>query len=378
MVIYWLILLVILGTAAFFYWTRKKRKKIPGKTPYLDALHLLLDGKTDEAAEQLKRTVKEDTDNIMAYITLGDILRDKGFPIRAAKVHRNLLLRNTLEEGQVDVILHHLVLDYRTAGMLDKAVEMAERLTQRKKKDVDIKRLLLALYEEKGDWDKAYFLRQSLNRWLKKRDHRILALYRVESGLELGRKGSEREGRIRFREAVKLDKHCVPAYLYWGDSYIREGRKEDAYHVWANFIGENPEWGHLSFDRLNTVLFDLGRYGEMESIYRDVISRKPADPTAFLNLVEIYKKQGKTDQALELCGQICESHPDSARGRLMYVRLLRAQGKETSALEEAMEYLEKETEKRSAFRCRSCGNESKEPLWHCPQCKLWNTYFGAE
>jgi len=375
MTTYGLLILLCVGIAGFFYWVRKRKKKTTSKTPYLDALHLLLEGKTDDAMEQLKRTVNEDSDNIMAYLTLGDILRDKGFPIRAAKVHRNLLLRNTLTDLQIDSILHHLIVDYRAAGMLDKAAEMAERLTQRNKKNMDAKRLLLTTYEEKGDWDKAYFLRQSLNKWLKKRDHRILAMYRVQSGIDLTQKGAEREGRIRFREAIKLDKRCIPAYLYWGDSYRRENRNEDAYGVWLNFTKENPEWAHLAFNRLNEALYDLGRYSEMESIYQAVISKKPKDPTVYLNLIEIYKKQGNLDEAMDLCSHICETHSDSARCRLMHVQLLRLKDSESKALEEALHYLQTETEKRSAYACKSCGNESREPLWRCPGCKQWNTYL---
>ena len=378
MIVFVLTLLLVLALIGFFTLTKRRRKKPTGRTPYLDALHMLLEGKTDDAMEQLKRTVKEDSDNIMAYITLGDIFREKGFPIRAAKVHRNLLLRNTLIERQIDAVLRHLVLDYRAAGMPDKAVEMADRLVQRNKRDMDVKRILLSLYEETGDWDKAYFIRQSLNRWLKKRDLRILALYRVLSGVDLGRKGTEREGRIRFREAIKLDKRCIPAYLYWGDSYRREKRDEDAYRVWLNFIRENPEWAHLVFDRLNSVLFDLGRYGEMEAVYQEVISKKPDNPTAALNLIEIYKKQGKIDEALELCSQVDETRTRSARYALVHARLLQMKGKREKALEEALRYLERETEIRSVFRCSACGNESKEPEWRCPRCSQWNTYLENE
>jgi lipopolysaccharide biosynthesis regulator YciM len=372
------LLLLAAFTVYTLHGTGKKRGEPAGSSSYLDALHLLLDGKTDEAAEELKRTVQEDSDNIMAYVTLGNILRGKGFPIQAAKIHRNLLIRNTLTERHIDVVLRHLVLDYQAAGMPDKAVETAERLIQRNKKNMDIKRLLLALYEEKGDWDKAYFLRQSLNRWMKKRDHRILALYRVMSGTELVKKGAGREGRIRFREAIKLHKDCIPAYLFWGDSYRQESRDEDAYHVWMNFVKSNHEWAHLAFDRLNGVLFDLGRYGEMEAVYQEVMSKKPGNPTACLNLVDIYKKQGKIDEALDLCGQLAETHSESARCTSMHMNLLALKGRKDNAMEEAVRYLEREAASRSAFKCSSCGSESKEPLWRCPQCRQWDTYIEGE
>ncbi len=157
------IILLLIGLfAGFFYWLYKKSKrKTTPRNFYVDALHDLLEGQLDGAIENLKRTIREDTDNVMAYIKLGDILREKGYPVRASKVHRNLLLRTTLSEEAIQTTLYHLALDYRKASMLDKAIEMAERLIERNKKHLEGKRLLLELYEEKADWDKAFFLRQN-------------------------------------------------------------------------------------------------------------------------------------------------------------------------------------------------------------------------
>ena len=376
MIIYVVIIaLAILASVGLTILTKQKKKRGLKKSPYMDALHLLLDGKKDEALEKLKKTVKENTENIMAYIKLGDVFREMGYAIRAAKVHRNLLVRGDLTNDEIDTVLRSLVHDYQAAEKLDKAIEMAERLVHRRKKDVDTQRTLLSLYEQKGDWDKAFFYRQSLNKWLKKRDQTILALYKVQSGLRLVQQGTERESRIRFREAIKLDKKCIPAYLYLGDSYRREGRNSDAYDVWREFTLKNPEWAQLAFNRLREVLFDLGRYGDIEEIYKDVISKKPKDPTVYLNLIEIYKKQGKLNQAVEVCQQIIETHPDSARCRYALVKLLQQRGEESTALQEALQILDREMKQQTTLHCAECGFETPEPLWFCPRCHQWNTFL---
>lgn len=364
---------IIIVSVILFFLMKRGRGQKRTKTPYVDALHKLLEGKMDEALERLKRTVKKDTENVMAYIMLGDIFRKKGFPIRAAKIHRNLLVRGDLDDSEINTILNHLVLDYRASGILDKAIEMAERLAQRTKKSVGNQKLLLSLYEEKGDWDKAFFYRQSINKWLKGQDQDILALYKVHSGLSFIKQAAEREGRVRFKEAIKLDKKCIPAYLYWGDSYRREGRDEDAYRIWREFTMKNPEWAHLAFTRLKEVLFDLGRYGEIEEIYQQIIQRKPKNPSVYLNLAELLEKQGKLDQAIEMCRKVTEIDPDSMRGRYLLVQLLKQKGEETAALEETLQILDKERE--SSFCCTQCGFESSDPLWRCPQCHGWNSFL---
>ena len=353
----------------------RRRRITFTKSAYIDALHALIEGKMDTALEGLKKTVKNDTENIKAYIALGDIFCRQGHPLRAIKIHRNLLIRSNLSEDMINTTLHHLIIDYQKANMLDKAIEMAERLAQRKKKDEEIQRLLLALYEEKGDWDKAFFTRQNINKWFKTKDQNILALYKVQSGLEFIKRGIEREARIRFREAIKLDKKCVPAYIYWEDSYKREGRIEDAYKIWHDYTLKIPEWGHLVFDRLRDILYELGRYGEMESIYQKIIQSKPKNPAAYINLMDMYLKQGETDKALDECQKILESRPELSQCRYVFVKVLKQKGEHEQALNEAMQILDKAAKKTPMFYCSECGYEISEPIWYCPECHQWNTFL---
>ena len=363
--------LIIAVFAVFLYWVMKRRKKPASKAPYLDALHLLLDGRREEAFEKLKRTVRDDTDNIMAYIKLGDIFREKGYPIRATKIHRNLLLRTTLTEKQTEDTLHHLILDYRASGMTDKAVEMAERLAQRDKKGIEVRKLLLELYEDKEDWDKAFFIRQGINKWIKKSDQHILALYKVNAGLELTQNGVEHQGRIRFREAIKLDRQCVPGYLCLGDSYMRDKRYEDALKVWKDFALKMPDQAHVILDRLNDVLYNLGRYGELETVCEEIIKTKPSHPGAYFKLMELYEKQGKMGEALELGRQAYEANPDKPAARRALVRFLIQTGKKDKALETALAILGRDAETSFDFRCVHCGHESKDMFWRCPRCRQW-------
>lgn len=368
-----LLLIGFLVVSLYLLFKKVNKQKIP-RNFYVEALHELLEGRLEEAIEKLKRTIRDDTDNVMAYIKLGDILREKGYPIRASKVHRNLLLRTTLNEEDVQNTLYHLALDYRKASMLDKAIETLERLLERNKKYIEAKRLLLELYEDKADWDKAFFLRQSLNKWTKKEDQYILALYKVYTGLDLVKKGAEREARIRFREAIKLDRACIPAYLYFGDSYMRESRYEEALKIWKTFALKYPQHAHWVIDRLDDLLYAMGKYSEMEPICEEIVRAQPTDPSAYIKLIDIYEKKGREEDALELSRQIFEAHPHSPRCQLLYFSLLKKSGNTEKALEAAMAILEKKIEEEKGYTCKQCGNKTKEILWRCPQCKEWYPY----
>jgi lipopolysaccharide biosynthesis regulator YciM len=371
-----LFLLVLAGLAVFIanwlYQKNKKKKEHRLIPPYIEALHLLLDGKQAEAVEKLKKTIREDTDNIMAYIKLGDMFREQGDPVRAAKIHRNLLIRGDLTQEETELTFQHLILDYCDANLFNRAIDIAERLIQKNKKNIASQKLLLSLYEKKGDWDKAFFYRQTLNKWLKRKDQDILALYKVQVGIALTRNQQEREGRIRFREALRLHKKCVLAYLNWGDSYRREGRNEDAFRVWREFVKKVPEWAHLAFDRLKDVLYDLGLYSELEEIYLEILQKKPKDPASSINLVDLYWKQGRTEKALALCRKTVEEHPENMQCRHLLIQLLHERGEDSEAVGEALRLTESEAV--AVYACPACGEKGKEPLWYCPHCGQWNSY----
>ncbi len=359
------------GVLAFFWPSRKE--KTSARDLYMQALQSCVDGKMDEAVERLKKTVEQDSSNIMAYIQLGNIYRNKGNAVRAAKIHKNLLVRGDLKNTEMDIIFKALLLDYSNAQMLDKAIEIAERIIHRNKRDMETKSLLLSLYEQKGDWDKAFFYRQNINKWTKKEES-ILAMYKIYSGKALVEKGVEREGRIRFREAIKLDKQCIPAYLFWGDSYKREGRNEDAVRVWRELTTKNVKHAYLAYGRLKEVLFDLGRYGEIEEIYQQVLRKNPKDPMTLLHLAEFHRKQGDMDEALALCRKVLEINTRSRNAQHLLIQLLRNSGRETEALDEALALLDKSTEAAS-YHCSYCNHASEEPQWRCPQCHRWNSYL---
>jgi len=354
--------------------TRNRKKKFT--PPYTEALHCFIEGDRESALELLKKAVKEDTDNIMAYVLLGNILREQGNPQKAIKIHKNLLVRSNLTKTQTREILTALIRDYKKAGLLVQAVNMAEQLVKQDKKNTQYQEILLSLYEESKSWDKAYFQRQNINRWQKHKTPNILALYKVEAGLDAVNKGLEKEARIRFKEALKLNKKCIPAYLYWGDSLRRENRDAEAFEVWANFTKKNPEYAHLAFDRIRDLLFDLGRYGEIELIYREVIARNPDNFEAQLNLAELHMKQGDIEKAEQECRNLYEKYPGNKRCGLLLINILRHRKQDKEAFQKALELLRIETEE-TVYTCSGCGFKTKELIWHCPSCGAWDSFLGG-
>lgn len=344
-------------------------------SPYIEALHLLLSDKKEQAVVNLKKTVQEDSENIMAYILLGNIYRELDKPEQAAKIHSNLLVRENLSISQKNNIIHTLIEDYIAAGQYKKAIESTKKLSKKSKKNIGNNYLLLKLYEKTDNWDNAFICRQHLNKLEKKKRADILALYKVEAGLQQIEKKEEHKARLYFREAIKIDKKCIPAFLYIGDSYCRDDKKDDAVKIWTEFTENNPNHAYLAFKRLKGILFEIGKYSKMEKIYQNNIQKKINNFKTQMALAEFYKKQGQYKRAADLCNEVLLAAPDSLSANFMLISILKEQNKSKEALIKAINLINKELKVEETYICSACGYESEEPLWNCPECDNWNTFL---
>ena len=377
---YAILVLAVMVILVLLYFLLKSRsqssKKRPVVDPYVQGLNALIEGNLDLAASAFRESARRDTENVDAYLKLGDIFREKKDWERAIKIHRELLVRRNLAPAVRLQILRSLAKDYRAAGQIERALATVEDILKQTPKDLWAINFKLKLFEEKGDWEQAFrTLRQ-----LQKIDpghaqsKAVLALYRVEEAKQLFGQKKEKAGRIKLREALKIDPKCVPAYLYLGDSYIREERADDALKAWKTLIETVPEYSHLVLPRLRELLFNLGKFSEIESILTDLLHKNPENLNVYFALSHIYERKGQFDRAIDLCEQILERKPDEPNAKLLLIRLL-AQKKDYQQLSrEVLVFTEQVIHPQEEFTCSVCGYRSKEPLWHCPQCGQWNTF----
>jgi len=351
----------------------KKRKD--QTVDYTLALNYLLNGEVDKALVKLKETAKRDSSNIDAYVKIGDIFRDKGQTERAIKIHRALTVRHGLTVHDKILIYKSLVKDYRIVQKYDIAISFCQTLNGLTNEELWVQELHLQLLEEKGDWEKAYDIKKKILREQNKKDDCLLALYKVEAGLNLAKEGKEHEGRLKFREGIKIDKNCAPAYLYLADSYIRENRLSDALTELKKFIKEVPSLSYLAFDRIKEILFEEGNFGEIEYIYNQLLENNPAIHSIRFALADIYERKGALYKAIGLCKEELEKNPESGLARQYLIQYYARVGDKDAAVDLALEMVKDSLTENKQFSCSQCKFTSHQPYWHCPQCGAWNSYL---
>jgi lipopolysaccharide biosynthesis regulator YciM len=364
---------ILIAIIIFQYLHRTSDKKESAVRDYAEALNYLIAGNSKEALDRLRRSVRIDTDNVDAYIKIGDLFRKMGMVDKAIKVHLDLTIREGLNAGPQIQIYRSLVLDYHASGEYDQALKYVERILSYSKDEewgLDWK---LRLSELRGDWDVAFTVQKRIQKKKGAKDPSILALYRVEHGIQLQNSGKNRDGRIRFREAIKIDSKCVPAYLKLCDSYINENRNADALHELRRLITAVPKWSHLAFDRIKEILFDVGSFSDIENVYQAIIKNNPNHVEANLGLASLYEKKGEIYKAIEFCRKAQSKDKDSIKVQRTLARLYQSVNKYEEAAKFAIGALEQLSEIQTNFKCSKCGYQKNTPFWHCEQCGTWNS-----
>lgn len=347
---YTLIFLMLGALAAAFYFAWERFVKPPPKSDselYVAALRDLLDGRPEKAFAGLRQVVAEDSSNIDAYLRLGQILRQSNKADRALQVHRDLTLRSDLTANEKAAVLAQLAEDYAALDDLETAIAALDELKSLQSGNRQALTRLLELQKQAGQWDGAYDTAVAIIKLDSGKSKKSLARYKFQQGLQLFNKREQHKARVVFKEAIGLDPEFVPAYLTIGDSYCLEERFEDAVNFWNKLIAAVPEEGHQVIDRLKKALFDLGRFGEIGEICRNILAHAPQNVEARMMLAEFYQKKGELAPARDLLNEVVEDNPDDMRAVLELVRVY-LEGNETRKITDLLGRLEKRWETKKA------------------------------
>jgi lipopolysaccharide biosynthesis regulator YciM len=348
---------------------RSQRSRSAGR--YVNALKDLIRGDEDSAFGRLKKVVREDTGNIDAYLQLGDIFRRRGEPARALQIHRQLMIRGDLKSSDKLELLKSLALDYIQSGKDERAIATLQELIYQAKKNLWAHEHLLDIYERLGRWSQALTLQEAIFKITGTGDDGLLALYEVQIGHDWLKKKDYHKARLKYKDALRRDRSCAPAYLGLGDANEQEGRLEEAIESWKELLVKVPDKGYLAFGKLEKSLFDQGRFGEITKLYRDLLERDPDNLRALLALANIHEKKGDLAAAIEACERAVKIDPGSMAARSSLVKFYRHRGEDQKLNEHLAAIVASASD---TFSCQNCDYQSTEPLWLCPKCRAWRSF----
>ena len=353
-----------------------RKKTAPKADPYLNALEDLADGKTESAIEKLKEAIRQNSNNIGAYLRLGDKLREQGYVKNGLRIHKELTLRENLSSVDELRISKSLLRDYEKINDVENGIALAKKLFNESKKDDNwIVEKMIALYERSEKWSDAIETHKKYFKTLTGAQKRKIALYHVFQGLHLHQIKKAKEGRIRFKEAKKIAPECGAAYYYLGKSYENENRLDDAVEEWKAFCYRVPSRAHIVFPNLEKAYFDMGVFEDIESFYQELYDLSEKNLNTVLALVGFYLKKGRYEKAHTFLEKAEEDFKNSNHLAAKKVEVLYHINHYKEAASEALKLCKTDYKKMNqVYTCNVCHFESNNPQWRCPQCKSIDSF----
>jgi lipopolysaccharide biosynthesis regulator YciM len=370
---YWLLLipifLVVIPTFIVFYRRRSHPGRATAMEAYVDGLRLLTNGDEQSAFVKFRQAVDQDTDNVDAYLKMGDIFRNRGLADKALQIHRELKLRHNLHSDMQPEIEKSLALDYMKAGMSDKAYETLEKLVKDGATKSWAAEKLLNLYTRDRKWKEACELYENVIRKSVRADGAsTLASFKVMVGRDLNDDGEFHKARLMYKEAISLNKSNPLPYLYIAESYLEEKRTEDGLEYLRELCAESPKFAHLGFPLLEETLFRLGRFGEVEDIYSGLLAIDSNNIHARVALAGIHEKKGELSSAESLLKSTLDIEPTNSVAAVMLVNIMAARRRMEDGLAVLSKLADKISQRSRDFKCQRCGKSLARPLPICPHC----------
>lgn len=324
------------GIAAYYfiYFKQKESRKIGDD--YIKGLKAAVQGDHRQAIMNFKEAVRQNSENIDAYIKLAGILKKENLIKNAVRIYKDLLLRGTLSVEEEYEIKYQLAVSYLDLGQTEQGKNIFESLKTDKTNEKKIKSHLVRLYEMENNWQKAY----DTYKLIPNHDKKKLAYFRTMHGKEIQNKNELKESRIIYKDAIKADPGCAEAYLMIGDTYILENRTGDAISTWTEFCKKVPEKAFMAFERLEKAWYEKGQFSKIEELYLSILEKNENDLHAFTALAEIYRKKGEYGQAVKILQDAQKKEVDQQIISFHLARINADQGNYKVAAKQALELLE--------------------------------------
>tara|TARA_S200000501_G_scaffold128592_1_gene121485 strand:+ start:5704 stop:6921 length:1218 start_codon:yes stop_codon:yes gene_type:complete len=351
-----LILIPVIGLLIYFLYYRKlKPHKVNNiREMYAEGLDMLVSGKRIAAYKNFKSIINEDSNNIKAYLRLGQILREGGNAIKALKIHKSLILRKKITNYEKIELHKNMALNYYELDNFDKSIFEAEKILNIEKDNEWAIYHLITLYKKNNDWMKATeYLKLYFNA-KGNRDNHKLALYKIQHARTEIENNNFEEARNIINKALNIEDDLAIAYYYLGKTYSKESTLvydkaieieknglnsisdkekynkyvEDAKDMlsksipmWIHYLEINPQQSWFVIPLLKDALFSLDRYSELEDIFYKLSEKYPDSIEILAALADYYSTKGDLDKAIDIIEKALKQNKDSILVKLIKFKL---------------------------------------------------------
>ncbi len=373
--IYWLLLLLA-GAAgwylAYIFYKNKSQPKIPGE--YLKGLNYLLNEQPDKALEVFIELVDVDSETVETHLVLGNMFRRRGEVDRAIRIHQNLIARPALNATYKSTALLELAKDYLKAGLLDRAESLFNDVIDIGLQTDEAYPLLLGLYEQEKEWQKAIETTKKLETVSDKKKNVITAHYYCELS-ELAYKKSESEiasATKLAKKALSHDKSCARASVLLGNYAMHEDNYKTAIKFYRAVTKQNPEYIPEIFMKIREAFMQLNDYEGFKEFLSTIKNTELSGISLSILLTNLSDNDEEKKMILDWLLEKSELSLLEVNAFLKN-KQMKNESLSDLGLAKVQSSVEKFMQGRASHKCKQCGFHGKALYWQCPSCHYWGT-----
>lgn len=263
----------------------------------------------------------------------------------------------------------------RQAGRPEEAGTLYRQILQSRKNHLGALRGLRDLAAAAGQWSQALEAQRriigAVGSTERSPETEWLAVVHYELGRAELAGGHASAALPHLKNAVRADRHFLPAALAVGDAHETLGEHREAMRAWeraAEIHGALP-----LLARLERAYRQEGRPTRMIALYREALERAPDDLALAVALGRVFFELEMLDEAADQFEKVEVRAPDLPVVHAFLGAVFERRGEMREAFEEYRRALRLGHAFDWPHRCEACG--SATPVWQdrCPACRRWNT-----
>lgn len=308
-------------------------------------------------------------DSMDLRFALAALYREQGDYSRAVEMHQSILDDDHLHASLYARVSIELARDYLSAGFLDRAEEMLDQLVAKHLLMRESLSLLLTIYEQIKDWQKAIVVAKRLRYQGEKCDY-LIAQYHCELAQQALVSNTVFDALTHYQHACLIESGCVRANIGLAQFYQQQQEYSRAICHYRAVFDSNPDYLALVIEPMYACYQAINRADEF---VRQLQNNN--DYRSFASVIQIIAKH--TDQvtgrpaALDFLQSELQYFPSLT---LLALALQWVQANNPAQQARLMlwhQVLESNLKKQKGYSCRHCGHRHERMVWHCHACDQW-------